>query len=402
MSNNINMSETILELNRISSLYDQYNSLKADRDGIVDEKEAEDNSLASDIVDTLNKFRETQDKKFSAKKPCIASACLLTAPEAPKKPNTSNPVKDIFMGAISGLIALCSTILWLVLVIINPGNGAFGLVFLSIFMMLGSIAFWFVKGSGKVTMFVEWQKNQNEWAEKQKEWEINFNKNATKEENERFLNEFKQYDACFLKLVEVCSQKYADEFKRYGAGLEDIKNKYLNKLEQISNDLSKISEQLDRVTLIHRDLFDNAWRISSMLKTGRADSLKEAINLALDEERKDMEEAARRAEARQQEAILERQAMDNRMHNEAMQRAAEEEARATRAHNAAMERAAQAQAQAAQAQAREAAKQTEMAQRQARNAQRAASARCASCANNLKCTFRAKQNAGSCGAYRPK
>ena len=139
-----------------------------------------------------------------------------------------------------------------------------------------------------------------------------------------------------------------------------------------------------------------------MLKTGRADTLKEAINLALEEDRKDREEAERRAEARQQEAILERQARDNRMHNEAMQRAAEEEARATRAHNAAMEKEARAQAQAAAAQAREAARQTEIAQKQARDAQRAASARCAGCANNLKCSYKTKQNAGSCGAYRPR
>lgn len=402
MNDEMNISEVISELDRINSLYDQHQSLHAAMDNVVDEKKAEDDSFAGEIAATLNEFRKKQDRKFSAKKPNIAAACLATSPEPPKKPISQNPTKDIFVGAISGLTMIFSVAFWLIMVIIDPDNGALGLVSLSVFMMLGSIAFWFVKGAGKVTMFVEWQKNQKEWKEKQKEWEAKFNKSATKEENERFLNEFKEYDTCFLKLVEVCSQKYSDEFKRYEAGLEAIKEKYLNKLDQIHNELLAVSEQLDNVTLIHSDLFNNAWRISSMLKTGRADSLKEAINLALDEERKDMEEAARRAEARQQEAILEQQARDNRIHNAAMQRAAEEEARATRAHNAAMERAAQAQAQAAQAQAREAARQSEIAQRQARDAQRAASARCAGCANNLKCSYKAKQNAGSCGAYRPR
>lgn len=402
MNNEMGINEIISELDRIGLLYDRHQSLREAMDNVVDEKKAEDDSFGKEIVATLNEFRKNQDKKFSAKKPIIAPDRLITPPEPPKKPNTSNPSKDIFIGAISGLLTLFSVALWLILVIINPDNIAMGLVFLSVFLMLGSVGYWFVKGAGKVTMFVDWQNKQKEWKKKQAEWAEKFNRSATNEENERFLNEFKEYDTCFLKLVEVCSQKYSDEFKRYEAGLEDIKEKYLNKLDQIHNELSEVAEQLDNVTLIHSNLFNNAWRISSMLRTGRADSLKEAINLALDEERKDMEEAARRAEARQQEAILEQQARDNRMHNAAMERAAEEEARATRAHNAAMERAAQAQAQAAQAQARESARQSEIAQRQARDAQRAASARCAGCVNNLKCSYKAKQNAGSCGAYRPR
>ncbi len=398
MNNTMNISEVISELDRISSLYDQHQSLNAAMDNVVSEKKAEDDSFAREIVTTLNEFREQQDRKFSAKKPAIAPACLTTSPEPPKKPNSQNPVKDITIGVISGLVALGSFILFVLLSAIGSDLGTT----LATFLLLPSAAIWFVKGAGKVTMFVDWQKNQKEWQDKQAEWEKNFNQSATKKENERFLNEFKEYDAKFLKLVEVCSQKYTEELERYEAGLKDIEEKYLKKLDQIHAESSKVAQELDNVTLIHGTLFNNAWRISSMLKTGRADSLKEAINLALNEERKDKEEAARRAEARQQEAILEQQARDNRMHNAAMQRAAEEEARATRAHNAAMERAAQAQAQAAQAQAREAAKQSEIAQRQARDAERAASARCAGCANNTKCSYKAKQNVGSCGAYRPR
>ncbi len=395
MKNEMNISETISELDRISSLYNHYQSLHAAIENIVDEKNAEDDDFAKEIVATLHEFREKQDQMFSAKKPNISPACLVAPPEPPQKPKTSNPVKDIFVAALSGLIMMFSVALWILLAIINPDNGAYGLAFFSVLTVFGSLGFWALKGAAKVTMFIDWQTKQKEWKEKQLKWETEFNRGATKEEKERFLNESMAYDACFLNLVEACSQKYSDELKRYEVGLASIQEKYLDKLDRLNHELSEVSEQLNNVTLIHSDLFGNAGRISTMLKTGRADSLKEAINLALDEERKDMEEAARRAEARKQEAILEQQARDNRIHNEAMQRAAEEEARATRAHNAAMERA-------AQAQAREAARQSEIAQKQARDAQRAASARCANCANSTKCTYTAKQNAGSCGAYRPR
>ena len=400
MKNEMNIHEIVSELDRISSLYNHYQSLSGEMDHLAEEKEAEDKDFAEEIVATLHSFRESQDKMFSAKRPHISSACLATPPEPPQKPKTSNPVKDIFVGALSGLIMMFSIALWILMVILD--TSASGLIYFSVLMLFGSLGFWAVKGAAKATMFIDWQTKQKEWQEKHLKWEADFNRSATKEENERFLNEFREYDTCFLNLVEVCSQKYADELKHYEAGLEAIKEKHLQKLEQVRDELLKVAQLLDNATLIHSDLYSNAWRISAMLKTGRADSLKEAINLALDEERKDMEEAARRAEARQQEAILEQQARDNRIHNAAMQRAAEEEARATRAHNAAMERAAQAQAQAAQAQAREAARQSEFAQKQARDAQRAASARCANCANSTKCTYKVKQNAGSCGAYRPR
>ena len=402
MSSEMNINEIISELDRISALYNRYQALNADMDNVVDEKEEEDGAFGREIVETLNEFKREQDQNFGAKKPRVAPACLEIAPERPKKPNTTKPVKDIFIGAVSGLVTLFSVIFWGALAIINPDNSALGLILLSVFLLFGSVVFWFSKGAGNVTVFVNWCNAQKEWQKKHAEWEKKFNQSATKEENDRFLGEFREYDRCFLKLVDICSEKYAEEFKRYEDGLEKIKEKYVAKLDRIHNEISEVCDQLEGVTLIHNDLFNNAWRISAMLKTGRADSLKEAINLALDEERKDMEEEARRAEARQQQAILEQQARDNRIHNETMARAAEEEARAMRAHNAAMERAAQAQAQAAQAQAREAARQTEMAQRQARDAQKAASARCARCANFSKCSLRARQNAVNCSGYRPR
>ena len=198
-----------------------------------------------------------------------------------------------------------------------------------------------------------------------------------------------------MKLIDNCSKEYKKQTKAHKEGLENIKDKYLKKAEQLHAEIDAIATQLDEVTLINKGMLNMAWRISDMLKQGRAETLKEAINLAFDEARKDEEEAERREEARIQEEILEQQALDNRMHNEAMQRAAEEEARANRAHRIAMEKAADEQAKAM-------AKQAEIAKQQARDAQKAAIARCASCANYSKCTPSARANSGSCGGYRPR
>ena len=109
--------------------------------------------------------------------------------------------------------------------------------------------------------------------EKQEEWEKKFNEEAAKEENERFINEFKNYDACFLKFVDVCSEKYSDGNKRYVAELEKIRKKYVDKLDKMHDEWLWVKAQLDSVTFIHCDLFKIASRISFALKTGRADTL---------------------------------------------------------------------------------------------------------------------------------
>lgn len=396
MEYEMTLEEMIFELNDIDRLYEQKNTLHREIKHIDSEKEQEEESLGKDVIATLHEFREKEDLKFDVKKPCIAAACLVTPPAPPKKPKTTDPAKDLALGVLSGLLVFVCVAFWLITVLIPPLGDLLGMlnVLVSI-AMIGAIVYWFAVGSHKVTMFVDWQNATKEWKEKQAEWERKFNTDATEEENARFLSEFKAYDAGFLKLVDVCSKKYDTELQRYKDGLEEIKEKYQKKADSLSNKLSDVEKELDEVTFIDHDLFHVAWRMASILKTGRADNLKEAINLALDDERKDNEEAARQAEARQQEAILEQQAYDNRMHNEAMQRAAEAEARAVREHNEAMERA-------ARAQAREAEKQTQMAQRQAREAATAAAARCRWCANAAKCPSVVKNNAATCSAYRPR
>ncbi|MBQ7319176.1 MAG: hypothetical protein IJW97_03220 [Clostridia bacterium] len=402
MSNEMKMTEIIAELERIDGLYERYQHLDRQMNGISGEKEKEDEALGNDVVLTLHEYREAQDEKFNAKKPSIAAPCLAAPPCAPEKPKDIT-AKNFFMASASGLVALGSFIIWCVLAALNSDSILVGLLSgLLTIVILGAAGYWFAVGSHKVTAVVEWQAKQAEWEKQQAEWEAAFNRAATEQESQRFLAECQTYDTAFLSLVDVCSKKYREEFARYEAGLEAIKDKYLKKLNDIHEEIQGVLTQLEQVTLIHSSLIPSAWRILNMLRTGRADTLKEAINLAADEERKDAEEAARQEEAMQQQRLMEQQAHDARMHNAAMERAAEEEARAMRAHNAAMERAAADQARAAERQAREAAKQTEMAKQQARDAQRAASARCARCANYSKCSYQVRQNAANCSAYTPK
>ena len=407
MSNDkMSMSEIIDELHNIDTLFSRYRSIESSLSDLSYKMEEETDQVRHEHVKLLMEFENKQREKTIAKKPASSRALRLAPPMPPKKPETFErdnfkPNKLIIGSVITGLAFWASVAVCILAIIPMLGTGAESP--LMMYSGVAAICFGLLWGRNKddIDELMKWRNEQKEYDKKQQVWKADFAKKATDADNARLLGEFQAYDASFLKFVEICSKEFADQYTaRHVAGLQRIADKYEKKEEELRSQAAEVRAELDSVTLIHKNLFENAWRIAAILETGRADTLKEAINLALDEARKDEEEEARREEARQQEEILERQAEESRRHNEAMQRAAEREAADRRAHDRDMERAAQAQARAAEAQAREAAKQTEMAREQSSAASRAASARCTNCANFSKCPPNARKNSGSCGAYR--
>lgn len=205
-------------------------------------------------------------------------------------------------------------------------------------LIIGTAVCWFVFGRF-VGPYVDWRKKQTEWDKK-------FESYSDFGVQDRFLNECVEYEKRFLDVVADCSKVYDQEQAKYENLLAQIHSEYAEKSSKTQAELDNVTEQLNAVTLIQPDLFDNAASISKLLRTQRADTLKEAINLAIEEERKENQERERREEARRQEAILEEQAYQTRMHERAMEQAAERQAAEARAHAAAME--AQARAQTAE------------------------------------------------------
>ena len=242
-----------------------------------------------------------------------------------------------------------------------------------------------------------WFSKENAW---DFSWKNYFNELTALETKNKIYDAYRAFDKVFLSMIPEYKENYEAELKKYIENQDRCRieqEKYEDELATVDADYKKlekelsqkkeeISKQLDSVTIISKDFIPDAGRIAKVLKQGRADTLKEAINLVCDEKRKDAEEAQRREEAERQEQILWEQAYENRKHNERMQRVAEEEARATREHNAAMERAAQSQ--------------VDILRKSQETQQRAASARCATCANRSTCSYE-KKKAYSCSSYRP-
>lgn len=203
------------------------------------------------------------------------------------------------------------------------------------------------------------------------------------------------------KLLHHVSYKdYMETLTAYGENRDRAQAQYQANLKQIND-----------IDLLPEDYLHLAKSVLTILKSGRADHYKEALNLAIDEERQEQEAAARRAaEARRQAeeerrtAIMMQQAAEERRHNEQMERQQAQQAR----------EAAQREEQARRRQEDEARRQTQDAQRreeQARQQQRAAEARtrsagvsrCANCANSRHCPSHMKNNGSglNCGGYVP-
>lgn len=384
-------------LNTLVELDDHYKDLMA-------EKEEKEEEQIKQTADALGKFEKEARKDILKKYPngCELELSMVPAPpqnglEREKTMEKSRVKKAKLMR----LMTIWSLTLGLGSMILGAMLEAMfeNLPLGALLSVIGGLFEFVFVGCGLLYLSLRGDlKKYSQWANEISLWESEVKKYDKAFEAE-FLAQCQDYDRMFLNYVEVCAKKYDEELDKLSEDRSALAGEYIEPLEKIVEQANELNKKLDEVTLIPSDLFHLAGKIASILKAHRADTLKEAINLALEEERRDNEEAARRAEAARQADIMERAAAEEYRaacaHNAAMERAAAEEARAARAHNAAMERAAQEQARAAKQQA-------DNAKKQAEEAERAAMSKCRGCANHNKCSYSVRKHSLSCGSYTPK
>lgn len=161
---------------------------------------------------------------------------------------------------------------------------------------------------------------------------------AEREEAQKNSDEsFQHFRKALETYIQECCDgvKKATEYcKRYCKAYNEVIQFMGGEMEQRRNDAEERVEQLNR-EIAANDFIDEKYLhlvpdILSNLKTGRADSYKEAINLAIQEEREaEVEKARRMEEARrtdalaaqeaQRTAILAEQAAEQRRHNQQME-----------------------------------------------------------------------------------
>ncbi len=228
------------------------------------------------------------------------------------------------------------------------------------------------------------------------------------------LDAFRTAMSCYEKEVAEGRNEYDQYLLRYYQYYPDFLDTltgYEKKTIEAENALEENERLIAECDVAAPEYFHLVPKVISMLKTGRADSYKEALNIAIEEERQEAIEAARREEEARRLAALERQAEEERRHNMMLEQQQRE-------HDRAMERAAQDQAaeqrranqqaerdrQRAESEARRRQMAAESEARKQANATRMAGvSKCAACKNNKHCPSHVKNNGSglTCGAYQP-
>ncbi len=420
MSMNNDMQQIVAELHKIQDRWDEYCAKDAEYKELEEEQEEAEQKVTRKWVDAGDKFNNDKREKLP-KRPKLPTGWSKTIP-TPVLLDWEDPKKTIILTAASRLLSSYGLLAAIALIF---GGGFIGTI-LVIVPFIGKIlspvvnvtcyllgfalfagcvinAFCSNTDANKqnIQLCLALGKPSKENAEE--EWSSKFNAGITNEAIENFYKEFKNYDTEFLSYVDTCKKKAKEIVSDYGNDRKATTRKYLEmrqaKLDEITPILNEISNQ----SLLHSDYVPYAGSLARLIESGRADTIKEAINTMLDDIRKDKEEEERREEAHRQE-------VEARRHNMAMQRIAEQEARDARAHNEAMERAARDQASAAKAQAdaaqraaNDARMQAQRAEKERRNqeynARNDALRRCQGCINSAKCAHKGIVN---CAAFRPR
>ena len=158
---------------------------------------------------------------------------------------------------------------------------------------------------------------------------------------------------------------------------------------------NELVAQIEQHDYIPQEYYHHIPKLISLLQSGRADSYKEALNIAIEEERQEAMEKARQEEEARRLAAMERQAEEERRHNMMLERQ-------QAAHDRAMERAAKEQADAQRREALQAKRDQERAAREAHekemDARQKAQHRCSKCSKRFACSVRGNPN---CGAFEP-
>ncbi len=166
---------------------------------------------------------------------------------------------------------------------------------------------------------------------------------------------YKAYDANFKEYMRLTQLQYEEDRKEPFEKFAQAESAYLIKDQELQKAIDDNIHEICQYDIIHHELYEYADEIADALELGRASTLQEAINIALEDARRDQEETQRRQEAYEQQRILKEQGEEQAAHHLAMQ---QEAARQTQA--------AQVQAKAAQAQADAAAREAKASEEQLR------------------------------------
>ncbi len=345
------------ELSQISTMFNKAESIMKRLDRVGDVYSYNQKELDSDYRQKINKALEEE-----LKVPCVEKQHIIFSgyPRqnielyglAYKNEGETNIAKKLAIA----ILAMCAALI--ISIIVTFATDISWLLSLTV-IILAVPAYFCVRKVLEYYVSVEENNISNQsiikkWNKKVTDFVEYFENSADIGINSGFIDDCQKYETAFSEIIGNFPNTNAGKlFIEYNKEYKELQKKESETRDQLTKEYNSIKEKLDAVTIIQPDLFEYAYRLSEVIRLQRADSVKEAINIVLEDVRKEEEERQRREEAYRQEEILEEQARVARDHQERMERAAQERNREIEKHNREMERNARLQLEETRRQAEE-------------------------------------------------
>lgn len=191
-----------------------------------------------------------------------------------------------------------------------------------------------------------------------------------------------------LQAMEAFKPTYMAAYEMYHEYLAE----YGSNIENATAERLQVIEAIDGYDFVPSEYWGLVPSMLTLLKSGRADDYKEALNLAIREQRDEEEAQARRAEEERRTAIMQQQAEEERRHNAQMEKAEQERLNEQRRANEQAERDRQEAQRAREREARDA-------RRKESDARTNWMHNCRNCANFSGCRNHGNPN---CGSFRAR
>ena len=275
-------------------------------------------------------------KRAAAEMVDTAAKDIIKQPEAPascQKELPNHPVShacktktDVIVGGVLGLV------FYLSLIFIIPGLA----LWFCLVPVVVALILWMAVGR-KRAQIVDYDKRWAEYEKQIDKWEKEISDELADYDDEKFFKDWDEYDHSFIDFCYMMEQSMRVLEQKYYEKFDEITENYIKEEKELEETISACEKRLEEINIISSRYYYLALQIHDVLYHGRAANLMDAINIALDDERKDRDEEARRAAEARQEQILRDQAQETRMHQQRMEQNAREMAADARAHNSAME-----------------------------------------------------------------
>jgi len=329
---NDNLKSVIEKLELISDLSKEKEHLQKQ----LHSKETKFNSTKNAILNTttqkIERYQTSLEAGLEARVPIPKLNVLFhipyefcALPEAPAKT------------ALLGLGTLSCLLLALLFTsFFDNGIGVFiGVVLCFATIALGFSWFLALDRRESIEKYFEWKIDEDRWLSMANSVDFNAEKRC-------FYEKCISYDVAFSDMVNECTKEGERLIGDALLAIEEHERTFCAQKSIIQDKITTTEHRLDKIGILDKDYYDLSGELSHLLKSGRADTLKEALHMALEEKRK-LEEAEALAEQEleyqmEMERIAEEQAYEARRHYEKMERIAGEQAADTRRHYEAMEK----------------------------------------------------------------